>query len=81
MSGPNLAVEIMQNMPSASVIASDSELLRHAVNLHYTAPSLDLASDDIKGVELGGALKNIYAIAMGMAASLQCGQRTLRLCC
>lgn len=77
MSGPNLAVEIMQNMPSASVIASDSELLRHAVqSALHSAFFRIFASDDIKGVELGGALKNIYAIAMGMAASYNVGENT-----
>lgn len=77
MSGPNLAVEIMQNMPSASVIASDSEFLRHAVqSALHSAFFRIFASDDIKGVELGGALKNIYAIAMGMAASYNVGENT-----
>ena len=77
MSGPNLAVEIMQNMPSASVIASDSEPLRHAVqSALHSAFFRVFASDDIKGVELGGALKNIYAIAMGMAASYNVGENT-----
>ncbi|WP_296403926.1 NAD(P)H-dependent glycerol-3-phosphate dehydrogenase [Psychrobacter sp.] len=77
MSGPNLAVEIMQNMPSASVIASDSELLRHAVqSALHSAFFRIFSSDDIKGVELGGALKNIYAIAMGMAASYNVGENT-----
>ncbi|WP_019671923.1 NAD(P)H-dependent glycerol-3-phosphate dehydrogenase [Psychrobacter lutiphocae] len=77
MSGPNLAVEIMQNMPSASVIASDSEHLRHAVqSALHSAFFRIFASDDVKGVELGGALKNIYAIAMGMAASYNVGENT-----
>lgn len=77
MSGPNLAVEIMQNMPSATVIASDSELLRHAVQAAlHSAFFRVFASDDIRGVELGGALKNIYAIAMGMAAAYDVGENT-----
>lgn len=77
MSGPNLAVEIMQNMPSASVIASESEPLRHAVqSALHSAFFRVFASDDVRGVELGGALKNIYAIAMGMAASYSVGENT-----
>ncbi len=77
MSGPNLAVEIMQNMPSAAVIASQSQPLRHAVqaSLHSTFFRV-FAADDIRGVELGGALKNIYAIAMGMAAAYNVGENT-----
>lgn len=77
MSGPNLAKEIMNNMPSATVIASKSEALRHAVQkaLH-SAFFRVFASDDVIGVELGGALKNIYAIAMGMASAYDIGENT-----
>ena len=77
MSGTNLAVEIMKNMPSATVIASESEPLRHAVQAAlHSAFFRVFASDDIRGVELGGALKNIYAIAMGMAAAYDVGENT-----
>lgn len=77
MSGPNLAIEIMKNMPSATVIASESEPLRHAVQAAlHSAFFRVFASDDVKGVELGGALKNIYAIAMGMAAAYDVGENT-----
>lgn len=77
MSGPNLAIEIMKNMPSATVIASESEPLRHAVQAAlHSAFFRVFASDDICGVELGGALKNIYAIAMGMAAAYEVGENT-----
>ena len=77
MSGPNLAKEIMNNMPSATVIASQSAALRLAVQkaLH-SAFFRVFASDDLIGVELGGALKNIYAIAMGMAAAYEIGENT-----
>lgn len=77
MSGPNLALEIMDNMPSATVIASHSESLRHAVQAALHSGFFRVfASDDVKGVELGGALKNIYAIAMGMAAAYKVGENT-----
>lgn len=77
MSGPNLALEIMDNMPSATVIASDSEALRHAVQSALHSGFFRVfASDDVKGVELGGALKNIYAIAMGMAQAYKVGENT-----
>ena len=80
MSGPNLAVEIMQNMPSASVIASESEPLRHAVqSALHSAFFRVFGSDDVTGVELGGALKNIYAIAMGMASAYNVGENTKAL--
>lgn len=77
MSGPNLALEIMDNMPSATVIASQSEALRHAVQAALHSGFFRVFfSDDVKGVELGGALKNIYAIAMGMAQAYQIGENT-----
>lgn len=77
VSGPNLALEIMDNMPSATVIASESEALRKAVQrVLHSALFRVFASDDVKGVELGGALKNIYAVAMGMAAAYHVGDNT-----
>jgi glycerol-3-phosphate dehydrogenase (NAD(P)+) len=77
LSGPNLAKEIMQGMPAGTVIASESEQLRSAIQqaLH-SALFRVFASDDVHGVELGGALKNIYAVAMGMGAAYQVGENT-----
>ncbi|ELA08461.1 NAD(P)H-dependent glycerol-3-phosphate dehydrogenase [Moraxella macacae 0408225] len=77
MSGPNLAKEIMNNMPSATVIASDNEAVRHAVQVALHGAFFRVfGSDDVVGVELGGALKNIYAIAMGMAQAYDVGENT-----
>lgn len=77
ISGPNLAQEIMNNMPSATVIASHSEAVRLAVQTAlHSAFFRVFASDDVKGVEFGGALKNIYAVAMGMASAYQVGENT-----
>ena len=77
LSGPNLAKEIMAGMPAGTVIASDSELVRYAVQqaLH-SALFRVFGSDDVHGVELGGALKNIYAVAMGIAAAYKVGENT-----
>ena len=67
----------MNNMPSATVIASQSAALRLAVQTAlHSAFFRVFASDDLIGVELGGALKNIYAIAMGMAAAYDIGENT-----
>lgn len=75
LSGPNLAKEIVAGQPAGTVIASDSEQVRHAVQqaLH-SALFRVFASDDVHGVELGGALKNIYAVAMGIAAAYNMGE-------
>lgn len=77
LSGPNLAKEIVSGQPAGTVIASHSDLVRHAVQqaLH-SALFRVFASDDVHGVELGGALKNIYAVAMGMAAAYKVGENT-----
>lgn len=77
LSGPNLAKEIMAGMPAGTVIASDSDLVRYAIqqSLH-SALFRVFASDDVHGVELGGALKNIYAVAMGIAAAYKVGENT-----
>ena len=58
LSGPNTAKEIMAGMPAGTVIASHSELVRYAVQqaLH-SALFRVFGSDDVHGVELGGALK------------------------
>lgn len=77
LSGPNLAKEIMQGMPAGTVIASTSEQLRHTVQSALHSPLFRVfASDDVHGVELGGALKNIYAVAMGMGAAYGIGENS-----
>lgn len=77
MSGPNLAIEIMNNMPSATVIASISAPLKRAVQQALSSAFFSVfTSCDVRGVELGGALKNIYAIAMGMASAHNIGENT-----
>ena len=77
LSGPNLAKEIMAGMPSGTVIASHSELERYAVqHALHSALFRVFGSDDVHGVELGGALKNIYAVAMGMAVAYNIGENT-----
>ncbi len=77
LSGPNLAKEIVAGQPAGTVIASDSELVRNAVqHALHSALFRVFASDDVNGVELGGALKNIYAVAMGMAAAFGVGENT-----
>lgn len=77
LSGPNLAKEIAKEHLTATVIASENEALRLTVQeaLHQSYFRV-YASDDMYGVELGGALKNIYAIAAGLSAALGMGENT-----
>ena len=78
ISGPNLALEISQNQLTGSVIASKSEILREECIEIFSSDSFRLyTNSDTYGVELGGALKNIYAIACGIADGLQAGENTV----
>lgn len=78
MSGPNLAKEIVERQLTASVIASKEAGLIDAVqHMLHSSYFRVYASTDMYGVELGGALKNCYAIMCGMAAALGCGQNTI----
>ncbi len=77
ISGPNLAKEIVQQQLTATVIASESEQVRSAVQeILHCAFFRIYASTDMYGVELGGTLKNIYAIASGLSAALGMGENT-----
>lgn len=75
LSGPNLAKEIMARQLAGTVIASHDEELRDSVHAVLSSPFFRVFSNtDVYGVELGGALKNIYAVASGMAAAHQLGE-------
>jgi glycerol-3-phosphate dehydrogenase (NAD(P)+) len=77
LSGPNLAKEIAQKQLTATVIASsDAELRERVQALLHTSCFRVYASTDTYGVELGGTLKNIYAIAAGLSAALGMGENT-----
>jgi glycerol-3-phosphate dehydrogenase (NAD(P)+) len=74
LSGPNLAKEIAQVLPAASVIAAkDISLAERARKLMETPKFFLSTSDDVIGVELGGALKNIIALGAGMIDGLGLG--------
>ncbi|MGM0520652.1 MAG: NAD(P)H-dependent glycerol-3-phosphate dehydrogenase [Pseudomonadota bacterium] len=77
IAGPNLASEIADKQLTATVVASADALTRTRVQQALGCRYFRVyASDDRHGVELGGALKNIYAIAAGMAAALGMGENT-----
>lgn len=78
LSGPNLAKEIVERHLTATVIASKNEwVIKQVQAMLHTSYFRVYASRDMYGVELGGALKNCYAIMCGMAAALGTGQNTL----
>ena len=77
LSGPNLAKEVAMHALTATVIASeDEELCARAQAALHGRTFRVYASGDRFGVELGGALKNVYAIMSGMAAALGMGENT-----
>lgn len=77
LSGPNLAKEIAAGALTASVVASEDQALCAEVQRVLGSSTLRIyASQDRLGVELGGALKNVYAIISGMAAALGMGENT-----
>ncbi|WP_027910964.1 NAD(P)H-dependent glycerol-3-phosphate dehydrogenase [Pseudomonas sp. URMO17WK12:I4] len=77
LSGPNLAKEIAAHTLTATVVASeDEELCRRVQEVLHGRTFRVYASADRLGVELGGALKNVYAIMAGMAAALGMGENT-----
>ncbi len=78
ISGPNLAQEVAAREITATVIASaDQSVCQTVQEVLQTAFFRVYANNDMYGVELAGALKNIYAIAAGMAASLKVGQNSV----
>jgi len=78
LSGPNLAHEIAEEQPAATVIAcpdeNRSKLVQAAVATNYLRP---YTNADVVGVELGGACKNVIALACGIAAGRGLGENTL----
>jgi glycerol-3-phosphate dehydrogenase (NAD(P)+) len=78
LSGPNLAGEIAAGHVTGSVIASDTRDVTSTIHeLLHSDAFLIYSSHDMYGVELGGALKNVYAILAGVAAALELGENTV----
>jgi len=77
VSGPNLAREIAAHQPAASVVASvdpvTAELVADACATSYFRP---YTNADVIGTELGGAVKNVVALAVGMAEGMGMGDNT-----
>ena len=78
ISGPNLAIEIAKGQPTATVIACSDSL--RALMLQYaftTKYFVSYTTSDVVGTEIGGACKNIVALACGMASGLGLGENTI----
>jgi len=77
LSGPTFAIEVARGMPTAIVAASEDQPARHTVQELFHQPRFRVyRSGDVLGVELGGALKNIIAIAAGVCDGLGFGDNS-----
>jgi glycerol-3-phosphate dehydrogenase (NAD(P)+) len=77
LSGPSHAEEVIQNLPTSVVSSSYDPSLMKKIQEWFTTPSFRIyPNGDIRGVSFGGAMKNIIAIACGIADGLGCGDNT-----
>jgi glycerol-3-phosphate dehydrogenase (NAD(P)+) len=80
LSGPNLAREIAMRSPTGTVVASNDAEVRKLVQETLRSDTFRVyANDDMLGVELGGSLKNIYAIIAGLADAMGMGHNTISM--
>ena len=78
LSGPSFAIELARELPTAVSIASRDAAVVERVQAEFRAPYFRLyGTDDVVGVEIGGALKNIIAIAAGVVEGLGLGHNAL----
>lgn len=78
LSGPNHAEEIAQRLPSAAVVACADQVAAVRLQDCFTLPWFRCyTSDDVTGVEWAGALKNVYAIAAGIARGMKLGDNAI----
>jgi glycerol-3-phosphate dehydrogenase (NAD(P)+) len=78
LSGPSFAAEVAAALPTALLAASADLAAAAAVQEHFRGPALRIyASDDVTGVEIGGALKNVIAIAAGVVEGTGLGQNAM----
>lgn len=74
LSGPSFAQEVARGQPTALVAASQSTLVRETLVAAFHGPAMRVyANDDLPGVEVGGAVKNLLAIATGLCDGLALG--------
>jgi glycerol-3-phosphate dehydrogenase (NAD(P)+) len=74
LSGPSFAQEVAAGMPTAVVVASNHQPIAQTIQRDFTSPTLRVyTNDDVPGVELGGAMKNVIALAAGVANGLNLG--------
>ena len=78
LAGPNIAREVADGYAAAVLAMPDQRLAANLGNLFRTRRFRTYTTDDVVGVEMAGALKNVYAIAVGMGYSLGIGRTRAR---
>lgn len=77
LSGPSFAQEVAQGYPTAIVVAASDPSLAHTIQHEFSSSSLRIyTNDDVPGVELGGALKNVIALSSGVVHGLNLGHNS-----
>lgn len=77
LSGPSFAQEVAAGMPTALVAAAHDSRTAQLIQREFSSPTLRLyTNDDMPGVELGGSLKNVIALASGVVNGLNLGHNT-----
>ncbi|MDP8265122.1 MAG: NAD(P)H-dependent glycerol-3-phosphate dehydrogenase [Candidatus Aceula lacicola] len=77
LSGPTIAIEVSKGIPSTAVIASHNTQIAKKLQKIFNSPTFRIyTNSDIIGVELGGSIKNIIAIACGVCDGLNLGTNT-----
>ncbi|HEY4050625.1 MAG TPA: NAD(P)H-dependent glycerol-3-phosphate dehydrogenase [Acidobacteriaceae bacterium] len=78
LSGPSFAQEVAAGLPTAITVAFSSAHVAARIQEEFSSPFLRLyTNDDVIGVELAGALKNVIAIAAGIASGLELGHNSM----
>uniref|UniRef100_A0A6M2FCF9 Glycerol-3-phosphate dehydrogenase [NAD(+)] n=1 Tax=Populus davidiana TaxID=266767 RepID=A0A6M2FCF9_9ROSI len=78
LSGPSFALELMNKLPTAMVVASKDKKLAHATQQLLASSYLRIStSRDVTGVEIAGALKNVLAIAAGIVEGMNLGNNSM----
>ncbi|XP_024439045.1 glycerol-3-phosphate dehydrogenase [NAD(+)] 2, chloroplastic isoform X2 [Populus trichocarpa] len=78
LSGPSFALELMNKLPTAMVVASKDKKLAHAAQQLLASSHLRIStSRDVTGVEIAGALKNVLAIAAGIVEGMNLGNNSM----
>lgn len=78
LGGPSFAQEVAAGAPTALVVASANPIVSQTIQRDFTSPTLRLyTNDDVAGVELGGSLKNVIALAAGVVYGLNLGHNSV----